>query len=171
LSYNEGDHQHYVPQFILRNFAAGTKKKKKAQVHVFDKHTGNSSVERIWDVAAEPGFYNLPGLASMSADPALTDLENRVAPIVARVVKENSLAHLSANDRVLIDAFCAAQMLRVPMWREQARTVNQALRKAVGEQRADAMGLEEATDEQLRTHGVLWLRDMPEFMPYFIDKD
>jgi hypothetical protein len=168
---DNGDHQHYVPQFLLRNFAAGTKKRKKAEVHVFDKHSGASAVERIWDVAAQPGFYNLPGLASVSADPALTDLENRIAPIITSVVKENSIAHLGADGRAAMAIFCAAQMMRVPMWREHARTLTQLVREHVGETNADAMGLEEMTEEEVQAHGVLWLRRMPEFVPHFLDKE
>jgi Protein of unknown function (DUF4238) len=170
LNENDGDRQHYVPQFLLRNFAAGTKKKKRAQVHVFDKHSGTRSLERIKEVAAQPGFYDLPAPSSGSGDPALTDLENRVAPVLAGIVNANSLGHLTTDNQVLIAAFCAAQMVRVPMWREQLRTLNQLVRDAVGEMDADAdaMGLSELTAEDARAQGVLWLRHVPEFMPHFL---
>jgi hypothetical protein len=157
----------------LRNFAAGTKKKKKAQVHVFDKRSGIHSLERIKEVAAQPGFYDLPHSDSVSADPALTNLENRVAPIIARIVKENSIAQVTANERVAVAGFCSAQMLRVPKWREHSQSINHIAREVVIESGGDpeAAGISELTEDQVRAHGVLWLRHVPEFLPYFLDKD
>ena len=46
--------QHYVPQFILRNFTVGDGK----QIHVFDKQDEKSFRTNIRNIAAETGFYN-----------------------------------------------------------------------------------------------------------------
>jgi len=46
--------EHYVPQFILKNFTVGNGK----QIYVFDKHDEKSFKTNIRNIAAETGFYN-----------------------------------------------------------------------------------------------------------------
>ncbi|MFS2035338.1 DUF4238 domain-containing protein [Polaromonas sp. CT11-55] len=46
--------QHYVPQFLLRNFTSD----KKNRVHVFDKQKGITFVSHVKNVANESRFYD-----------------------------------------------------------------------------------------------------------------
>jgi len=46
--------QHYVPQFILKNFCLNENN----QIYVFDKKTEKVFTTNIENVAAENGFYN-----------------------------------------------------------------------------------------------------------------
>jgi len=46
--------QHYVPQFILRNFTTG----KGNQIFVFDKQEEVAFKTNIRNIASESGFYN-----------------------------------------------------------------------------------------------------------------
>jgi hypothetical protein len=64
-------------------------------------------------------------------------------------------------------------MLRVPKWREHAPTLNQIAREIISKEGGDpeAAGLPEMTGDQVQAHGVLCLRHVPEFLPYFLDKD
>ncbi|MDB5789306.1 DUF4238 domain-containing protein [Caballeronia mineralivorans] len=48
--------QHYVPQFLLRNFGTG----KKDQLHVFNKATDKTFLTNARNVAAESRFYDFP---------------------------------------------------------------------------------------------------------------
>jgi hypothetical protein len=50
------DNQHYVTQFILRQFGSG----KKRQVFAYDKHTGNVFRSSPRNIASETGFYDVP---------------------------------------------------------------------------------------------------------------
>ena len=51
--------QHYVPQFLLRNFAIG--QKSKAKLWVLDKRKGNVYQSSVHDVAHENLFYGYHG--------------------------------------------------------------------------------------------------------------
>jgi hypothetical protein len=50
--------QHYVPQFLLRNFGNG----KKDQVWVYDKIDGRSFPTNAKNVASESRFYDFQGV-------------------------------------------------------------------------------------------------------------
>jgi hypothetical protein len=49
---NKPEVQHYVPKFILRNFADD-----KEQLHVFDKSTGRKFRPNLKNIAGERNFY------------------------------------------------------------------------------------------------------------------
>jgi hypothetical protein len=58
------DHQHFVPQLLLRNFATGSRRNK--QIWVFDKQTGKEFRTAVRNVATEGGFYDLSSMASVT---------------------------------------------------------------------------------------------------------
>ena len=47
--------QHYVPRFLLKNFAKG----KKPQIFVYDKSNDKQFKTNIKNIAAETGFYDI----------------------------------------------------------------------------------------------------------------
>jgi hypothetical protein len=52
--------QHYVPQFLLKNFA----EPEKDQIHVFDKQEERTFRAHVRKVAAETGLYDIKSLPS-----------------------------------------------------------------------------------------------------------
>jgi Protein of unknown function (DUF4238) len=102
--------QHYVPQFILRNFACNPKG---TQVWAFNKKTSKIFQANIRNVASEKGFYDVPiDGEEFSFDPTLTQLESHAAPIIKKIIKEESLENLSLDDEALLGHFFAAQYAR-----------------------------------------------------------
>ena len=99
--------QHYVPQFILKNFASNPKG---TQVWAFNKKTSKIFQTKIRNVASEKGFYDVPiDGKEFSFDPTLTELETYAAPIIKEIVKEESLENLSPDNEGILAYFFAAQ--------------------------------------------------------------
>src|SRR4051812_21414609 len=96
--------QHYVPQFLLRNFA-----NPRGQLAVFDKANGRSFSTSPKGVAAEAWFYDfIDGKGDpQSLEQALGRLEGGMAAIIAGIIEKQSLAHLT-NDEQSGLAFFAA---------------------------------------------------------------
>lgn len=102
--------QHYVPQFILRNFACNAKK---TQVWSFNKKTSRIFPTDIRNAASEKGFYdvNIDG-EEFSFDPVLSQLESHAARIINIILKEESLENLGLEDQLILSYFFAAQYAR-----------------------------------------------------------
>lgn len=118
--------QHYVPQFLLRNFGNG----KKDQLFVFDKQTGKSFRSNCHNVAAESRFYDFEfdgGRATLEL--FLGELETTTKPLLQRILDTDSAAVSYVSERVTLCSFFAVQMMRTRAVREQFR----ALQDAIGE--------------------------------------
>jgi len=121
--------QHYVPQFLLKNFATtGTE-----QVHVFDKREEKAFRAHVRKVAAENGLYDvkLPERI-VSAETALSSLDGAAARVIGKILREQSLKLLTHDDRVVMSLFIGTQMLRVPHQVEIAFQLTEVLRKRFG---------------------------------------
>ena len=66
--------QHYVPQFLLRNFGNG----KKNQLYVFDKQKARSFASNTRNIACESRFYDFQvDGEEFSIEPALSKIEGQ----------------------------------------------------------------------------------------------
>ena len=81
--------QHYVPQFLLRNFSYG----KKPKIFTFDKANCKSFGTSVRDSASENGFYNinLDG-EKYTLEHKLSKLETICANTVKKICREESLS-------------------------------------------------------------------------------
>ena len=92
--------QHFVPQFILRNFAFN---KKGDQIWAFNKKTSKIFKTNIHNVAAEKGFYDvIVNGKEHSSEPVLTRLESYSGSIIRRLIREENLSNLSGDDNPFI---------------------------------------------------------------------
>ena len=116
--------QHYVPQFLLRNFSHG----KKDYVHVFDKRTRKSFPANVKNIASESGFYDfeLEG-HKLTVEPSLSSIEAKVKPLLQRLLDLDNLSALSVNDRDLLSVFFSIQLARMRYFREQWRSLPEML--------------------------------------------
>ena len=101
--------QHYVPQFLLRNFGSG----KKDQVWVFDKTTERSFFTHAKNIASESRFYDfeLDG-ACVSLEPYLSKIESAAKPILAHILRADSLGELDDTARTTLAAFFSIHLTR-----------------------------------------------------------
>ncbi len=118
--------QHYVPQFLLKHFTAG----KKHQVWAYDKQRDLSFRTNVKNIAGETGFYDLKfNEANASIEPSLGMLEGKASKVIKRMVKEESLAWISTEDRTVLANFIVVQMMRTRHMREQIFYMDESLQK------------------------------------------
>lgn len=123
--------QHYVPQFLLRNFSKG--RKSKAKVWVLDKQNGRTYQSSVRNVGHENFFYEYHGEAG---DLELEGLMQRIDSIGAGIISEiteNERLPDSSEDYVWLTYFVATQMMRTPMTRNDAENYRQLIIKKWGE--------------------------------------
>lgn len=119
--------QHYVPQFLLRNFGNG----KKDQLWVYDKATGRSFLTNAKNIASESRFYDfeLDGEA-VTLEPMLSQLEGDAKPIFDRILEADSLAPLDDEDKAMVAIFLSVQLTRTRAFREQWSDFPRIIREA-----------------------------------------
>ncbi|NIA07572.1 MAG: DUF4238 domain-containing protein [Actinobacteria bacterium] len=110
--------QHYVPRFLLRNFAK--RRKDDFYVFVYDKHKEvdnvfNSNINRV---SSEGGFYDLQTNAeTLSIEPMLSDLETSASVIIGKLIESRNLRSLDRSDRATLALFLSVQLLRTKQYR------------------------------------------------------
>jgi hypothetical protein len=111
--------QHYVPQVYLRRFASRRGSNRgKDRIWVYDKATGQVREQAIKNVAHEHGFYDVAHSdgRTLSLDPQLTYLENRVYGAIYAVCADRSIDTVMQH-RPQLAYFIAAQMTRTVSFR------------------------------------------------------
>jgi uncharacterized Fe-S cluster-containing protein len=115
--------QHYVPQFILRNFCF-----KNEHLYVFDKKTENVFPTHTKNVAAENGFYNFQIEDSeFTIDPNFTDLETNAAGVFEKIIKQESLSNITKDEKLELSIFVSAQFTRTKHLRIIAEQLSNTL--------------------------------------------
>jgi hypothetical protein len=167
--------QHYVPQFLLRNFGSG----KKDKIHAFDKQTGKSFEAKARNVAAESRFYDfhLSG-HHLTLEGKLSQIEASAKPIIESILNRNSLAHLTPQARAKLSVFLAVQMTRGKWIRELSREFPRMLEQAFHAKAGpdvDLSGIAEhlrtPDDNELAIETVRSVLSAPQvYAPHFADK-
>lgn len=132
--------QHYVPQFLLRQFGIG----KKDQLHVFDKASGRTFVTNAKNVASESRFYDFEVReAKLTIEPALSKLESVAKPLLERIAKEETTEFLTDLERVQLCGFFAVQFTRTKNYRERFKSLGDLVLERVKEMSPSAEAFEE----------------------------
>lgn len=99
--------QHYVPKLLLKNFC----KEGTDIITVFDKTRIFET--KISSVAQENGFYDLKTMAgNISLEKQYSDLESKVALIINKIIKEESINWLKNEDFDVLEDFILCQFYR-----------------------------------------------------------
>lgn len=167
---------HYVPQFLLKHFGNG----KKDQVWVFDKVTKRSFSTNAKNVASESRFYDFNvGEDKVSIEPLLSTFESGAKPLLAAVLRSDSLAELGPAERARLAAFFSIQFTRGRTFREQWRALPSmvlAALEARGDKPAPGSQAEAVTieppEDQLKAETGRFMCEAPGlFSPHFLAKD
>lgn len=162
--------QHYVPRFLLRNFATG----KKAHVWAYDKWSGKQFRTNVKNVAAESGFYDLETAdAIYSLEPGLEQLDTRCSEIIKEIVRTEKLSSLSMEDRATLATFAAAQKLRTAHLRESMLEMDKFLQDAVRAREGNPEQIENyhpLDEEGARILSVRMVSEAKDHAPHFLDK-
>lgn len=163
--------QHYVPQFILKNFCSN----KQEQIYVFDKQTEKIFSTHIKNVAAENGFYNFKhGEIVFSAEKNLGNLEAASAKLISKINDEETLKNISTTEKIDLSIFITAQIARVKQTRIKLQGINDDLAKVlekIGADQNKVKGFNLLSEEEIkRTTIVTLVKSVNEFAPYIFDK-
>ena len=168
LEPNHPRNQHYVPQFLLRNFAND-----KEQMYVFDKSNDKSFLSSTRNVAAEAWFYDFQDASGEphSLEYFMRDLESAASVIVNGILSKQSLGHLSDEDRLNLSIFTAVQQLRVKGVRDQVKTTNESLRQALRDRGGDPdIFFPEMSAEEIKQSALDQINMAIETAPYINNK-
>ena len=164
--------QHYVPQFLLRNFAD----KDKEQIWAFDKLKERFFQTSIRNIAAEKDFYDVEiDSTGFTFEPTLGASETEASTIFERVIGNETLNGLSKQERATISLFASAQMLRVKYQRDLLKALHEGLKQAIitrGGNPAHVKGFSDLdNNERLDAESIHLLWDAaPRFAEHFATK-
>lgn len=167
-----GELQHYVPRFLLKNFATG----KKPQVFVYDKSNDRQFKTNIKNIAAETGFYDIEvGDGRLTLEPKLGHLETNASSVIKKIVGTKSLQNLDEQDVAVLAVFLAVQFVRTKEHRLRFEHVGELLRERLSAMGATEENIAELTESQ---HGVpedkmigfQSIIKSDEFVPHFLNK-
>lgn len=156
---NTRENQHYVPKFLLRNFAMEPGARRGAdKVHAFDKLKGRSFVANVRNVAAAFEFYDLGmGSNKVSLEGFLSNLEGEAARAIAKVIVQRSLSSLSADEQGSIIMFCTVQLMRTQSVREQLERISKSIEdriRKMGHDPAKVEGFRPMTEADLKANSI-----------------
>lgn len=118
--------QHYVPQFLLRNFNNG----KKDQVWVYDKLSNRAFPSNTKNIASESRFYDFESAGqSHSIEPWLSELEGHAKLVIDTILNADSLTVLTNENRQILAEFLAVQSTRTKNFREEWNSFPRILRE------------------------------------------
>ncbi|MCG2572320.1 DUF4238 domain-containing protein [Acinetobacter sp. ME22] len=116
--------QHYVPQFILRNFSFS----KKHQIFAFNKSQVKKFITTVKDSASENGFYNLNiGGEKYTLEYKLSKLEARCGEVIKKICDDESIKNITDEDHQFLCIFVASLLLRVKKQREVINQLNTSM--------------------------------------------
>jgi len=163
--------QHYVPQFILRNFTTG----KGNQIFVFDKQEEVAFRTNIRNIASESAFYNFAiNGYQFTIEPGLEKHETQTAEVFGKAIRERSLSSLGNEDRVTIATFIAIQIYRTRYFRDKIADMNRGLTERIrqygfdpdkvkGHKLLDEKGVKDFSIKML-------MKNSEQLVPHILDK-
>lgn len=111
---NHVKNQHYVPQFLLKNFSSS----EKPFIWAYDKFAKNKNLNFIRErpiskVASEDYFYDqIKNNKDSSFEYHIADIEKFAAPIISRILHNQSLKNLEEIEKEILSFFFAIQFIR-----------------------------------------------------------
>ncbi len=128
---------HYVPQFFLKNFAS-TLGKKKESTWVFQKSTSSTFHTNVKNIAKEKGYYDYPDSDSgRKIEGDLVKIEDKAAPIIARILDNRTLRCISGGHRSALSDFIITLHHRTPATRASIEAMDLLLKIHLSERGAD----------------------------------
>ena len=162
--------QHYVPQFILRNFTSNKKK----QIYVYDKCKEKEFRTNIINIAAESGFYDLDFMESkLTIELSLSEMEAKASELIKKIIQEKSLSHLTNGDKKHLSLFFAIQRTRGTSQRTMILEMNKLLEKHIikmGLNPSEVKDFKKMDEKDVKELSIKLVIDAEEQAPYYYDK-
>ncbi len=136
--------QHYVPRFLLEQFASNSR------IERLDLESGTVVATSTENVAVECGFYDVQlGERKLSAESWLADIvEGPVVGIIQRLAQSPELLlDLEKYEQLLLARFIVAQRFRVPAFRAFIEGIDKDLEERMAQDLSAALGRSVSRDE------------------------
>jgi hypothetical protein len=151
--------EHYVPQFILRQFLVDESKE---QVSVYDKHKDRGFTTSIKNVMAENRFHDFRFEDwIVSFEPIASKIEDLCLPTYQRVIETRCLEG-SPQEKADLGFLMAFQMLRTKAARASFQEIGAAMKdkvEAMGHRVEDILGWEPQTEDTVKRATLMAIRD------------
>jgi hypothetical protein len=173
MGINDTKKQHYVPQFLLRNFPTEGKE----QLWVYDKANDNVFPSNIKDIASENKFYDFKvDGEGHSLEEFMGKIEASAAPIIRRIVGSCSITSMSEDEKKTLSVFFAIQFLRTKHQRDNRADFSKQFREAllskgIPEKMLAEAGVVEATREDIIRESSLSILEYEKYAGHFFSKD
>ena len=161
--------QHYVPQFLLRNFQIPEKRGKESAIFTFDKSTHNEYQTPIKTTAAERYFYEVKE-ESYTIEDKLGEYESITGEIVRKVLENQSIKKITNKEKVIIAKFIALQILRVPAMRNRFTQFTDLIEERFNYFGSRGIPKPSEAEEKI-SHCNFVLNTMNDFFPFVYNKD
>jgi len=164
--------QHFVSQFILRNFSIDNKD----QLWVYDKWEEKEYKSSIRDSASENYFYEFSKDENQTnTELKLSRLESDCKSIFKKIIEEKSIKSLTNVEHLMICLFSAVQYLRTNKSRELIEQMNKGLVDKVLERRNlidDFEKIMNLSKDEIRDISIIELNSSAgKLAPYFVEKE
>lgn len=163
--------QHYIPQFLLRNFKIKEKKGNEEAIFVFDKSTNREYQSPIKKVAAERHFYEVKTETNQySIENELGKYESITKPIIQKVIQNKSIKSITKKEKMILSKFICLQILRVPSTRNNFSDLTEAFAQKFNF--FEISGIPRPTPEEEKiTHCNFVLNEVTTLVPFVYNKD
>jgi hypothetical protein len=168
----QGEQQHYIPRFLLKNFTRG----KKPKIFVYDKSNDKRFHTNIKNISAENGFYDLEvedGVLTM--EPGLARLEANTSGIIKKLIKDRNIKSLSEEEVAILALFLAVQFVRTKEHRLRFEHLGIQLAQKLHDMGASEENIKEliGSSGSVPEDKLFGLRSLVEargFVPHFLSK-
>ena len=163
--------QHYVPQFLLRNFQIQNQKGKEKSIYVFDKSTEKEYQSPIKSTATERLYYEVKTEnENFSIESKLEIFESKTNPIIQKIIQNKSIKCLTNNEKMTLTKFISLQHLRVPANRNRFTEFTDFFETELN--LFETFGKMRPTQEEEKiNHCEFILETISELSPYIYNKD
>ena len=146
--------QHYVPQFLLKNFVSG----KKDQIHVYDKMNSSIFKTKVRNIAAERDFYNFNFQGEeLTLEESITSIEDTSAKIINKIIAKRSLKEITFEELGKLCYFTALQFQRTKNMRKRVEGWDKLIQDKIIEMGGDinnVKGYKPFDDETLQEFNI-----------------
>jgi hypothetical protein len=159
---NHPRNQHYVPQFILRNFRS----REDDFVWCYDKTNKKVFETNISNIASESYFYDwIKGNPEHSLESKLSEIESETALIISKILKDSTLSTINHEEKQKLSHFISIQLLRTKNQLEKLKDFQDVL-KGFLQMPIDT----NLPVENLKTTFLSMLTEAEDFVPILMDK-
>jgi hypothetical protein len=127
--------QHYVPQFLLRNFGKGKKRNRK--IWVFDKNEESVFRTSVRNIASEKAFYDLTVTGdegekvAVDFERTFSKMEKEADKAIKKLIHLETISRLSPQDLYWIAVFVATQFMRTKQFRNTFKKLTEDLAEKI----------------------------------------